>query len=48
MGNSGLGNRLLAIASAAIMAVRLDRELELVWNKDHSCEEVYDNLFQVF
>lgn len=47
VGRSGLGNRLVAIASAAVMAIRLDRELDLIWNKDPSCEEIYDNLFEV-
>ena len=47
VGKSGLGNRLVAIASAAILAMMTSRVLQLVWNKDKSCEELYDNLFDV-
>ena len=47
VGKSGLGNRLSAIASAAILCILTNRVLQLEWEKDKSCEEVYDNLFEV-
>ena len=47
VGRSGLGNRLVAIASAAILSIMMNRVLQLVWNKDKSCEEIYGNLFDV-
>ena len=34
----GLGNRLRAIASAAVVANRDDRELVVVWQPDHHCD----------
>jgi GT2 family glycosyltransferase len=41
----GLGNRLRAIASAAQIAERSDRELVVVWRPDHHCDCRFDALF---
>lgn len=44
--HGGLGNRMLATASIALLAVKMDRIFELRWVKDHSLQEDYAALFQ--
>jgi hypothetical protein len=44
-GVSGLGNRLIAISSAAYMSILLDRVLEISWEKNIGCEASYLKLF---
>ena len=41
----GLGNRLRAIASAAAIAEKTDRELVVVWEPDHHCEASLQDLY---
>ncbi|QEP42028.1 glycosyltransferase [Ectothiorhodospiraceae bacterium BW-2] len=41
----GLGNRLRAIASAAVIAQATDRELVIVWQPDHHCHCQFRDLF---
>ena len=41
----GLGNRMRAIASGAVMAERSNRELVIVWQPDHHCEAGMLDLF---
>lgn len=41
----GLGNRMVAIASTVLLAIKMDRVVELTWEKDFSCDEDYDDLF---
>jgi hypothetical protein len=41
----GLGNRLRAIASAAAIANKLDRELVIVWEADDHCECDFTDLY---
>ncbi len=41
----GLGNRLRAIASAAAIADKTDRELVVIWEPDHHCECDFTDLF---
>ena len=41
----GLGNRLRALASAAVIAEKTNRELVVVWQPDHHCECRIDDLF---
>ncbi|HFQ14844.1 MAG TPA: hypothetical protein ENK41_00695 [Rhodobacteraceae bacterium] len=42
----GLGNRLRAIAAAASIAGKTDRELVIVWHPDAHCDCRFDDLFQ--
>ena len=42
----GLGNRLRAIASAAVLAGSVNRELVVVWEPDHHCNCNFKDLFQ--
>ena len=44
---SGLGNRLLALVSASVLAASMDRVLELKWDKTAKCGSYYDELFDV-
>jgi len=46
VGTSGLGNRFVAIVSTAFMAILMDRELEILWDKNHGCKEKYHHLFR--
>ena len=46
LGVSGLGNRMIALASAAFLAIRMDRVLEIIWEKNLGCQETYFNLFE--
>lgn len=41
----GLGNRMRAIGSAALLAKKTDRELVIVWEPDHHCEGRFVDLF---
>jgi glycosyltransferase involved in cell wall biosynthesis len=41
----GLGNRLRAIASAAVIAKSTNRELVIVWEPDHHCECRFSDLY---
>lgn len=42
----GLGNRLRAIASAASIANASDRELVIIWERDHHCDCDMSDLFE--
>ncbi len=42
----GLGNRLRALASAAVIAEATDRELVAVWEADHHCDCLISDLFE--
>lgn len=42
----GLGSRMAAIASAALMAAMTDRVLEVKWESLPHCQETFDNLFR--
>lgn len=42
----GLGNRLRAIASAAAIAQKSNRELVIVWEADHHCECEFSDLYE--
>jgi glycosyltransferase involved in cell wall biosynthesis len=42
----GLGNRLRAMASGAVVAQQSDRELVVVWEPDHHCEARLTDLFE--
>jgi hypothetical protein len=42
----GLGSRMMAIASAAVMAAMTDRVLEVKWDPLPHCQETFDNLFR--
>lgn len=44
-GQHGLGNRLRAIASAAVIAERTERELVVVWQPDAHCDGRFADLF---
>ncbi len=41
----GLGNRLRAIASGAVIAQKSDRELVVIWEPDHHCDCKLSDLF---
>lgn len=41
----GLGNRLRALASAAVIAARTDRQLVVIWHPDHHCQARMRDLF---
>ena len=45
LGESGLGNRLLATVSAVVLAVIMDRVLVLDWGTNKGCAASYDDLF---
>ena len=45
LGNYGIGNRMLAIASASIFATMSDRILELKWERTGSCRQSFTELF---
>jgi len=45
LGNYGIGNRMLAIASASIFATMSDRILELKWERTGSCMQSFTELF---
>ena len=38
VGQSGLGNRMLALVSALQLAIKMNRILELKWNKNRGCD----------
>ena len=44
VGPSGLGNRMLALVSALQLAIKMNRILELVWDKNRGCDAGGDNL----
>lgn len=44
---NGLGNRLRAIASAAVLAIQHKRKLHIVWLMDLHCHAQFDELFQL-
>jgi hypothetical protein len=46
-GVGGLGNRLLAIASTALLAIMTDRQLEVIWKKTEACNADFDDLFEL-
>lgn len=46
-GIGGLGNRLIAIASTALLAIMTDRELEVIWRKTEGCNADFDDLFEL-
>ncbi len=41
----GIGNRLRTIASAAVIAKKMDRNLVIIWEPDHHCECLFSDLF---
>ena len=43
---SGMGNRLLAVVSAIIYSISMDRTLELIWERTSSCNASFDELFK--
>lgn len=45
LGLSGLGNRLLAIASTSVMALMMDRVIEIDWKRNTGCDATFENLF---
>lgn len=47
MGSSGLGNRLLAVVSSAILAIMMDRELEVIWEENKGCQGKWTDLFDI-
>jgi hypothetical protein len=46
-GTGGLGNRLIALASAALLAIITDRELEVIWKKSEGCDAELGDLFDI-
>ena len=45
VGNYGIGNRMLALASAAVFSVMTDRVLEIKWERTPSCRQSLDEIF---
>ena len=43
---SGLGNRLLALTSASVLAAALDTVLELKWHRTDACGALFEELFK--
>ena len=47
VGSSGLGNRLMAVVSSAILAIMMDRELEIIWEVNDGCQGKWTDLFDI-
>jgi hypothetical protein len=45
VGSYGIGNRMLAISSAAVFAAMTNRVLEVKWERTPSCRKSFDELF---
>jgi hypothetical protein len=47
VGQSGLGNRIFSVVSAALLATQMDRVLDVRWRVSSGCGESYNNLFTI-